>query len=308
MKFVTGNTPNPSQSNAPITAASIFAGMMNTSGESAHGTSFEDISLFDPEEIPDVSDLVELATINNESVHQLVSLTPINDNLSTVTMVDQPIIDNDNQPIIDNDNQPIIDNDNQPITNNDNQPITDNDNQPIIDNDNQPIIDNGRDNDVSHKPVVESCEGHKTDKKDSNNNHEKVPPTEEFDDIRGNSDETTDDEYQIPRKRIRTSQDRLTRDQTKYPLRDCKTEEETCKKQCMQLISHDRRKEIWASFWNLNYNERKNWLLHNVKRVTLGFDKKNDKAVTTALRCPIGSVISKADRRGTHEPSNKIDR
>ena len=146
MKFVTGNTPNPSQSNAPITAASIFAGMMNTSGESAHGTSFKDICLFDPEEIPDVSDLVELATINNESVHRLVSLTPINDNLSTVTMVDQPIIDNDNQPIIDNDNQPIIDNDKQPTTDTDNKPI-------------------GRDNDVSHKRVQESCEAIKLIKK-----------------------------------------------------------------------------------------------------------------------------------------------
>ena len=116
--------------------------------------------------------------------------------------------------------------------------------------------------------------------------------------------------------------------------------------QKLNVIPQARREEIWNSYWNMSYNERKQWMFHNVERTergrstkehvsrrtctyvyrltdaegvshtvckdfflaTLGYDRKNDKAVVTAFRTDPGAVTPHRDKRGKHEPANKKDR
>ncbi|XP_050298044.1 uncharacterized protein LOC126737267 isoform X2 [Anthonomus grandis grandis] len=120
-----------------------------------------------------------------------------------------------------------------------------------------------------------------------------------------------------------------------------------CKKKCISKISDERRVQINQEFWAMTPQERKNYMYSKTKKVpvkrrtaglnsrrnftvtyvypddggidqevcktfflaTMGFNNKVDKCLRTVLKnTPNGSLQATSDRRGSHSPTNKIDR
>lgn len=118
-----------------------------------------------------------------------------------------------------------------------------------------------------------------------------------------------------------------------------------CKRKCIENICEERRKDINNQFWKLDYNKRRMWIKNNVKLIptkrprldsrgdvtrntsrlyfmmdeedvdhqvckvfflrTLGYT--SDKIITVTLQsCDQGSIMPANDRRGKHEPANKL--
>ena len=52
----------------------------------------------------------------------------------------------------------------------------------------------------------------------------------------------------------------------KVPLREpCSS---TCKLQCSAKINPERRRVLWSEFWNLSYNERRNYVFQSIEKLT----------------------------------------
>ena len=226
--------------------------------------------------------------------------------------------------------------------------------QLIPNNDNQTTVtseesdeDNGDLNaedsgDSDYVPESEDDDDHAyhNDDDDRNDNTQ----DDDVDDNNADNEDDDNNDGPPPKKRIRKSHDKMQRDQDQHGMKEpCPG---TCSKKCTANIDQTRRQEIWASFWSLEYNQRKQWLYHTIDKstkastkgehvsrrdytykyrfsdsngtthcvcktfflTTLGFDKKNDKAVTTALKTANAAITSRNDARGRHEPKNKIDR
>lgn len=183
------------------------------------------------------------------------------------------------------------------------------------------------------------------DKDDSATNG---PPAEQLESNMSEPGSSADDQdvsagEERPQKRARTQTQRIHNAKAKHPMKQgC----QKCAKDCSQHISQEKREEIWRSYWDLSYNEQKQWLFHNIKRgeigrsttkhvsrrdasytytlkdsggvahvvcktfflETLGYHRKNDKPVVTALRNAAEVVSPSTDRRGRHRPANKLNR
>ena len=159
-------------------------------------------------------------------------------------------------------------------------------------------------------------------------------------------DHPTDDamvDAQPPPKRRRKEAEKCVHNQAKYPmLQPCG---DTCKRKCIAKVTEIKRSAIHAQFWSMPYNQRRMWLHSHVKKVhtkrphketsgaheksfsrlytlpgedgievivcnvfflrTLGL--RSDKVITTALTgTPDNAIVPAMDRRGSHEPKNKL--
>ena len=156
----------------------------------------------------------------------------------------------------------------------------------------------------------------------------------------------TDDavvDAQPPPKRRRTEAEKCVYNQAKYPmLPPCGA---TCKRKCVAKVTEIKRSAIHAQFWIMPYNQRRMWIHYHVKKIhtkrprketsgahdksfsrlytlpgedgievsvckifflrTLGL--RSDKVITTALTgTPDDAIVPAMDRRGSHEPKNKL--
>ena len=149
---------------------------------------------------------------------------------------------------------------------------------------------------------------------------------------------------QPPPKRRRKEAEKCVHNQAKYPmLQPCG---DTCNRKCVAKVTEIKRSAIHAQFWSMPYNQRRMWLHSHVKKVhakrprketsgaheksfsrlqytlpgedgieviacnvlylrTLGL--RSDKVITTALTgTPDNAIVPAMDRRGSHEPKNKL--
>ena len=141
------------------------------------------------------------------------------------------------------------------------------------------------------------------------------------------------------KKRRRSAADKKIANITKYQLMSpCK-----CRKNCVEKIEQDRRRNIHSQFWSLDYNSRRSYIYNHIRvqqksrsrprsgdcvrnfsrfytlpdasgqnvfvcksffLKTLGYS--SDKVITsTLLATPSGALTPPADKRGKHAPANK---
>jgi len=121
-------------------------------------------------------------------------------------------------------------------------------------------------------------------------------------------------------------------------------EHDKCRNKCTQKITENRRIEINKQYWEMNWSERKSYILNtcerfdvkshknneNCKRLnslklflsdefdvrmqvckpffltTLGFKKTNDRVLNVLVSTPKGQITPTSDKRGKHPAINKF--
>ena len=186
---------------------------------------------------------------------------------------------------------------------------------------------------------------------DSSSSNQETPPQSEHiregirETVAETAAETVSTENLTRKRKYLTIEERQERDSKAHPLLPACTE--NCRKKCNTKFHKGRRTEMNKEFWQLSYNQRRQWIVGATTTVaparrqgdqvkprtstyyykmrdssgkeipvcktfflqTLGYKGNNNSFIQTMLK-PLEAGTSTAldDKRGKHSPKNKIDR